>query len=116
MIDELLTFVNVGIAARANPRKPCVAIQSTFGINPRAIAASKYSSELPSKQITAIGPASGEYSRPLAVNEVRAALISSHANTCPGAREQVTVMGTVTFRARRRTAIPFAQAGMRGVS
>jgi hypothetical protein len=93
-MEELLTFVNVGIAARASPRKPSTAIRCKFGINPRVFAASRYSSELPSKQITTTGRTGGAYVRPFAAKGNRVTLISGQGNTAPRANHQVTVVGT----------------------
>src|SRR5438874_137460 len=122
MIEELFTFVNVGMAARASPRNPPTAIRCKFGIKPRAIAASRYSSELPSRQITTIGRADGEYCLRFAVKGNWVTLISWQGNTCLAKNEQVTVVGDsnesirkANSRVNRPPAIPFARGETRGV-
>src|ERR1051325_1456507 len=67
-IEELLTLVKEGIAARARPRWPSTAIRCRFGIRPRAKAASRYSSAEPSRQMTTMGRAGGWYARWLTTN------------------------------------------------
>ena len=52
---ELFTFVKVGMAARAKPRQPWTLIFARFGMRPRAIAQSRYSSAEPSRQMTTTG-------------------------------------------------------------
>src|SRR5262249_45073747 len=54
-IEELFTFVKVGMAARARARTPDKHICCRFGINPRTKAASRYSSDDPSRQIATTG-------------------------------------------------------------
>ena len=65
-MEELLTFVNVGRAARAKPRCPRTAILLRLGMRSRARAASRYASADPSRQITITGRSVGQYCRPLA--------------------------------------------------
>src|SRR5690606_25547201 len=65
----LLTLVNVGIAARASPLHPVTPKLCRCGMRPRMIAASRYSSEVPSRQTTTTGHGGGWYVREVTENE-----------------------------------------------
>src|SRR5437867_9908215 len=67
-IEALLTLVKEGRAPRARPRKPSTPRRCRFGMRPRAMAASRYSSAEPSRQMTTTGRDGGPYNLPLMLN------------------------------------------------
>src|SRR5437667_9627945 len=68
-MQTLFTLVNVGIAPRARPRKPLTLMRCRFGIRPRMMAASRYSSAEPSRQLTITGRVGGWEARPLTLKD-----------------------------------------------
>src|SRR2546426_10245777 len=58
-MEALLTLVKEGNAPRATPRKPLTEMRCKLGVMPLAIAASRYSSLVPSRQMTTTERAGG---------------------------------------------------------
>src|SRR5438874_1565710 len=82
-IDELLTLVNVGMAARATALVPSRQIRCRFGMIPRNNAAFRYSSAEPSRQIATRGRGGQRYARPFASKEEAIAFIAQQGIGAP---------------------------------